>query len=73
MAEDKRIGPSLVVGLLLGMTSAELWSRRQLRGWSDAIERGDFDQAQAHLRRYYLGMFPQWLRRPPGDEGGTND
>jgi hypothetical protein len=65
VAEDKHVGSSLALGLFLGMVFTELWSRWQLRGWSDAIERGDFDQAQAHLRRYYLGTFPHWFRKPP--------
>jgi len=62
---------SFLLGLVIGGVASVLWERRNVREWSDAIERGDFEAAQTALRRFYFGYLPQWFRKPPPeDENG---
>jgi hypothetical protein len=59
----------LIVGLTVGAVASTIWLLRCLRGFSDAVERGDFDEAQRQLRLAYIVFGPLWLKRPPDDDG----
>ena len=55
----------LLVGLTLGVLGNEAWQRHHLRAFSSAVERGDYDEAQRQLRRFYYSDIYRKLRRPP--------
>lgn len=55
--------PELAVGVALGVATNELWLRWHLRAWSDAVERGDFDEAERQADRAYLSHVVLWLNR----------
>ncbi|MFL5909620.1 MAG: hypothetical protein ACJ768_03480 [Gaiellaceae bacterium] len=38
-----------------------------MKGWSAAIDRGDFDAAEKEMRRAYWLALPEFFRRPPAE------
>jgi hypothetical protein len=62
-----------LAAFVAGAAFGFFWLTRHLRGWSNAIERGDYECAQRHLRRIYWFAFPTGFRRPPRDVDGEDD
>jgi hypothetical protein len=58
-----------LVGSIAGFATNELWLRRNIRRFVDAVEQGHMEAAEMFADRAYLTNLLLWLRRSdsPGD------
>jgi hypothetical protein len=63
----------LLFGIAAGFASNELWLRRNLRRFVEAVEQGDMDAAEKFADRAYLTNFLLWLRHRMEGENAEDD
>lgn len=63
----------LLFGIAAGIATNELWLRRNLGRFVDAVERGDMDGAETYANRAYLTNLLLWVRRRAESDDSDDD